>query len=208
MCFSAAASFVAGATLTTAGVITVQKKTKKEIPLALIPLLFGLQQITEGLVWISLTKNIIWLQKIVTQIYVLFSHVLWPIFVPIAIGLVEPVGWRKKAISICAVLGAVVGLYNFWIVTQFPVSSEIAHHSINYIFSVSSPASVMYVYIIATCGSCLLSSHRLLKVLGILSFVFLLIAYYFYIVTLASVWCFFAAILSFIIYWFFKQKNN
>lgn len=208
MCFSATASFVAGATLTTAGVITVYKKTKKEIPLALIPLLFGLQQITEGLVWISLTKDIVWLQKIATQIYVLFSHVLWPVFVPIAIGLVETVTWRKKIITVFAIIGALVALNNVWRVTMFPVTSEILHHSINYILDRPSQTFIMYLYIIVTCFSCLLSSHKILRLLGFLAFLFLLIANYFYTVTLTSVWCFFAAILSFLIYWFFKSKNS
>lgn len=207
MCFSAAASFVAGATLTTTGVITVQKKAKKEIPLALIPLLFGLQQITEGLVWISLTKNIGWLQKVATQVYVLFSHVLWPLFVPIAIGLVETVSWRKKAITICGVIGIVVAGINFWLVTMFPVTSEVAHNSINYIFSRPSQPFIMALYVIVTCLSCILSSHRMLRILGLLAFLFLIIAYYFYTVTLASVWCFFAAVLSMLIYWFFKLKK-
>lgn len=206
MCFSATASFIAGASLSTAGVITLQKKTKKEIPLAVIPLLFGLQQITEGLVWISLTKNIFWLQKIATQVYVLFSHVLWPVFVPIAIFLVETVSWRKKAIIALAIIGAVVAVNNLWLVTMFPVNSEILHHSINYVLTRPSQTFIMYLYIIATCFSCLLSSHRLLRILGFLAFLSLLIANYFYTVTLTSVWCFFAAILSFIIYWFFKSK--
>ncbi len=208
MCFSAAASFVAGASLSTAGVITMQKRSRNEIPLALIPLLFGLQQITEGFVWISLTKNIVWLQKIATQIYVLFSHVLWPVFVPIAIGLVETVTWRKRVIAVFIIIGALVALNNLWLVTIFPVTSEILHHSINYIFDRPSQSFIMYLYIIVTCFSCLLSSHKILRILGFLAFLFLLIANYLYTVTLASVWCFFAAILSFIIYWFFKSKNS
>lgn len=208
MCFSAAASFVAGASLSTAGVITMQKRSRNEIPLALIPLLFGLQQITEGFVWISLTKNIVWLQKIATQIYVFFSHVLWPVFVPIAIGLVETVTWRKRVIAVFIIIGALVALNNLWLVTMFPVTSEILHHSINYILDRPSQSFIMYLYIIVTCFSCLLSSHKILRILGFLAFLFLLIANYLYTVTLTSVWCFFAAILSFIIYWFFKSKNS
>lgn len=54
MCFSASASFIAGAALTATGVATLQMTARKaEIPFATIPLLFGLQQITEGLIWLS-----------------------------------------------------------------------------------------------------------------------------------------------------------
>lgn len=208
MCFSATASFVAGATLSAAGVVTVRKaKKSNEIPLAVIPLLFGLQQLTEGLVWLSLTKNLTLLHIVATQVYVLFSHVLWPILVPIAIGLVEKISWRKKVIAILGAIGLGVGLYNLYFVTFLPINSEIAHHSINYILSLPQNSFIMILYVIVTCFSCLLSSHRLLRILGILAAVSLVIAYYFYTVTLASVWCFFAAILSLIIFLFFKQKK-
>ena len=49
MCFSATASFTAGGALTTVGALTVHKSQGKiELPLALVPLLFGTQQLTEG----------------------------------------------------------------------------------------------------------------------------------------------------------------
>lgn len=51
MCFSAAASFIAGTTLSAIGVATLRNtKTTSELPFAAIPLLFGLQQLTEGVV--------------------------------------------------------------------------------------------------------------------------------------------------------------
>ncbi len=52
MCFSATASFTAGAALTAVGGFTVHKSQGKiELPLALVPLLFGIQQLTEGVLW-------------------------------------------------------------------------------------------------------------------------------------------------------------
>ena len=54
MCFSATASFSAGTVLTVLGVATMRATRRKaEIPLASIPLLFGLQQIVEGMLWLS-----------------------------------------------------------------------------------------------------------------------------------------------------------
>jgi hypothetical protein len=51
MCFSATASFVAGSALSAVGAVTITKaKRKAEIPFATIPLLFGIQQLTEGLI--------------------------------------------------------------------------------------------------------------------------------------------------------------
>ena len=54
MCFSASASFVAGVSLTAIGVATVRKaEGPAERPFAMIPLLFGIQQLTEGVIWLT-----------------------------------------------------------------------------------------------------------------------------------------------------------
>ena len=54
MCFSATASFISGTALCVIGVATLkQTKAPAEIPFALIPLLFGIQQLTEGVIWLS-----------------------------------------------------------------------------------------------------------------------------------------------------------
>jgi hypothetical protein len=54
MCFSPTASFVAGVAISTVGVATLKNvKNKREIPFALVPLIFGIQQIIEGFVWLS-----------------------------------------------------------------------------------------------------------------------------------------------------------
>ena len=59
MCFSATASFGASAVLGTLGVITVAKaKTKPQKFFGTIPLLFSIQQLTEGLLWVSLTLSL------------------------------------------------------------------------------------------------------------------------------------------------------
>ncbi len=45
MCFSASASFIAGTSLCAIGVATVKRaEARSELPFAMIPLLFGIQQ--------------------------------------------------------------------------------------------------------------------------------------------------------------------
>ena len=52
MCFSANASFAAGALLLGISAFTIRAaRTPAEQPLAAIPLLFGLQQLCEGAIW-------------------------------------------------------------------------------------------------------------------------------------------------------------
>ena len=95
MCFSATASFTAGAILVTAGVLTLRHvQSKSTFPFACIPLLFGIQQIVEGIVWTSFGSPI--LHTVATYVFVMFSHVLWPSFVPFSIWLIEKDPIRKK----------------------------------------------------------------------------------------------------------------
>ena len=83
MCFSATASFIAGISLSLFGVATVKKTERKaEIPFAMIPLLFGAQQIIEGMIWLSFRFDAPLLNVTMTYLFTLFSHVLWPIFLP------------------------------------------------------------------------------------------------------------------------------
>ena len=54
MCLSAEASYMAAAVLVPAGAVAMQRayrRTPRYLPLATLPLLFGLQQLSEGLVW-------------------------------------------------------------------------------------------------------------------------------------------------------------
>ena len=90
MCFSASASFIAGASISVLGVATIKKtKTRAEVPFAMIPLLFGIQQLIEGVIWLTFHYEAPLLKQIMTYFYSGFSHVLWPIYVPLAIGFLE-----------------------------------------------------------------------------------------------------------------------
>ena len=133
MCFSASASLIAGSTLSEVGVVTLTKvKRKEEIPLALIPLLFGIQQISEGLIWLSFQFHAPFLNTIMTYVFSVFSHVVWPILVPLAIGLLETVPLRKRILYGLQAVGIAVGLYLLYFLIRFPVTSEILNRSISY----------------------------------------------------------------------------
>ena len=202
MCFSASASFVAGAALSAAGVVTLRMTSRKaEIPFAMIPLLFGLQQLTEGLIWLSFRNESMLPNATLTFIYSLFSHVLWPIYIPFAVGLLETVPLRRKAVAACQIAGTAVGLYLLYFIVQFPVTSRVLEKHIAYDSPHFYIVAVMLLYLTATCASSLFSSSRVIQVFGALSLATFIAAYAIHVATFFSVWCFFAAILSFIIYY-------
>ena len=210
MCFSATVSFIAGVSLSAIGVATVKKTQRKaEIPFAMIPLLFGVQQIVEGMLWLSFRFDVPLLNVTMTYLFTLFSHVLWPIYVPFAIGLMESVVWRKQVLSLFQITGIAVGLYLLYFIVRFPLTSEV-HENMVYVLPYVKEHPVLEFYLAATCVAPLFSSHKIVNIFGVLALLLFMLAYWFYTVAFFSVWCFFAAILSVIIYLHVKigKKRN
>jgi hypothetical protein len=204
MCFSATASFIAGVSLSALGVATVKKAERKaEIPFAMIPLLFGVQQIIEGMLWLSFRFDALLLNVIMTYAFTLFSHVLWPMFVPFSIGLVEKVVWRKKVILAFQFIGIAVGLYLLYWIVKFPVTSEVDEHIV-YVSPHFYKAPMVVLYLAATCVGSFFSSHKIINIFGVLALLLFMAAYWIHTVAFFSIWCFFAAILSAVIYLHFK----
>ena len=201
MCFSAIASFTAGTALVAVGGVTLRKSQgRAELPLALIPLLFGIQQLSEGVLWLSLRNDWPVMKSFTTYFFSMFSHVLWPIFIPVAILLVEPTRWRRTAVATFQALGLTVGLYLLYIVVRFPITAKIYQRSIFYDSPHFFIAGVLIFYLLATCVTGLFSSHRCINAFGVLTFVLAVAAYEVSVKTFISVWCFFAAVLSLLIY--------
>jgi hypothetical protein len=207
MCFCAAASFTAGGVLSLLGVATLKlTKRREEVFFAMIPLLFGLQQFIEGFLWLSFQLEGKLLNVAMTYVFLLFSHVLWPVFVPFSIGFMETVPWRKKVIRGFQLTGIAVAVYLLYFIVRYPINAEIREHIV-YVFPHFHIPPVLVLYIAATCVSALFSSQRIVVLFGALAFVLFLVAFWFYYVAFFSVWCFFAAILSVVIYLHFQFRH-
>jgi hypothetical protein len=207
MCFCAAASFTAGAVLSLIGVATLRSAMRKEeVFFAMIPLLFGLQQFIEGFLWLSFQFEGKLLNVVLTYVFVLFSHVLWPVFVPFSIGHMETVPWRKKVIRGFQLTGIAVAAYLLYFIIRYPIISAIRGHMV-YVFPHFHIPPVLVLYIAATCLSALFSSQRIVVLFGVLAFVLFVVAFWFYYVAFFSVWCFFAAILSVVIFLHFQFRH-
>lgn len=208
MCFSASVSFIAGTALTMVGLVTIRMTSRRaDLPFAMIPFLFGVQQLTEGMIWLSFRSGSPLPNATLTFVYSLFSHVFWPIFVPFAVGMPEAVPWRKKALAACQIAGTAVGLYLLYFIAQFPVTSRVIGKHIAYESPHFYRVTVMALYLIATCVSGLLSSNRIIQVFCALAFVTFLAAYAIHVATFFSVWCFFATLLSFIVYFYVRSQR-
>ena len=204
MCFSATASFVAGTGLSVLGVATLRAARRRpEILFAAIPLIFGLQQMVEGALWLSFRFDAPQLNLAMTYVFSVFSHALWPVFVPFAIGRLETVAWRRTVIQGFQGVGLLVGLYLLYQIVEFPVTA-VAAENIVYVSPHFYKLPVMLLYLAATCVSCFFSSSATVRLFGALALLLFALAYGFFALALFSVWCFFAALLSAIIFVHFQ----
>ena len=78
MCFSAGASFAGGVLISAIGVASIREVYKpSQLVFASIPLFFGVQQIVEGCLWVTLPNNdYLNIQKIATHCFLIMAQVL------------------------------------------------------------------------------------------------------------------------------------
>ena len=208
MCFSATASFTAGTALLIVGLVTTRRARRRvDLPFALIPTLFGVQQLIEGALWLTFPDKAPLLNTILTHAYSLFSHVIWPVYVPIAVLLIEPAPWRRKALVAIALAGAAVALYLLFFLVRLPIVSQVVGRHIVYVSPHFYIVAAMGLYVLGTCISMLFSSHWAVRLFGIAAFFSFVAAYAFYAIWFISVWCFFAAVLSAIVWLQFPRRS-
>lgn len=204
MCFSAEASFAAGAVLSIAGIAAIKKaQTRSEIAFASIPLIFGVQQVTEGFVWLSLLNTAFasWNQP-ATYIFLAFAQVVWPSWVPFSILLLEKENGRRNALYIMLGIGLIVSFYLALRLLKQDIHSEIIGHHIYYNigFSTNVIRSLGVMYFISTIIPPFISGIKKMWSLGFSILLSYIVTKLFFENYVISVWCFFAAVISVVVY--------
>ena len=208
ICFSANASILAGVALFGIGIVTVRRAERlAQLPYAAIPLAFGMQQLVEGYLWKILPTQSS-ATDTVAAIYLLFSHVLWPILVPLAVLVIEPFEARRKLLLFPTAAGAVAGIFFLFALLTEPVSAVIEGKHIVYHLPHRHDAFILTLYIIGTCLTPLLSSYRTVRFLGIAIIIALIATSIAYVHWFASVWCFFAALISAVVFLHFSKQPS
>jgi hypothetical protein len=209
MCFSATASFIASGGLATVGVATLRHvREPRALLFAAVPLLFALHQLCEGFVWLGLEGRIgtIALDH-VAFLFTIYAQGVLPLLMPLAVLLMEPAGWRRRAILALTAIGAVACVWDVVGLIAYPTHTFAECHSIAYRNPLTGNFLISCLYILATCGALLLSTHRVVRWYGLLNVVGLTIVDIVKGYAFASVWCFYAAILSVIIYRQFRHGH-
>jgi hypothetical protein len=210
MCFSATANFVGSAVLGTIGIATLSEvKHRRELLFAAMPVLFAVHQFTEGFVWLGVDHR---LPSIVTHdagaAYVLYAQGLLPFLLPLSVLLIEPTTRQRRRMLGFVTLGCLLGVYILWGLIAYPLDISAAGHGIVYLNQITTTTVVAVLYVIATCGALFFSGFRDLVVLGWLNMVGLLVVMAVRRYEFTSLWCAYAAVVSVIIYFFFRRSKE
>lgn len=203
MCFSASASFTAAALLSVAGTAAVVKnyKVKKALPIAIIPLIFAIQQVIEGMLWLNIQGE--WGYTLVfTYLFLFFALFWWPAYAPLSVYLLEDNPRRKHILMGLSGAGVMLGIALYGAFIMDPVPATVVNSCLYYDYTTPFGTLAIVVYGLTTIVAGLISSNRNIRFLYFVFWILALIAWRLYLVNFTSVWCFFAAIVSAIICWF------
>lgn len=212
MCFSTEASFIGGVVIIAIGIATIRKVHKPtQIVFAIIPLFFGVQQIAEGFVWLSLQNpDYGGFTKPATYVFLIMAEVFWPFMVPLAVLHMEKDEKRIKILWALLSLGLTVSLYFIVCLLLYKVTPEIRGYHIEYVegYPQSLRIIIFTIYLIATITPLFVSTIKRTYILGILMSLSCLVTIIFFTQFLTSVWCFFGALLSIVIFWILHDAKR
>ena len=211
MCFSATASFSAAGFLTCIGLYAVSKaKTKSLYLLAGVPLLFALQQASEGIVWLThVQPTHAYCLNVSSRLFLIFAFLIWPIWIPIALFFPENKKERKHFIAGLIIIGIALSAFGAYEFNSYQDSMTIIANHVQYATGFSgslSPNIYLFIYGCVTILPFFISSLRWSKLSGILLLGSLIFTDIIMTNVFISTWCFFAAILS--CFMLLMVKNN
>ncbi|MBX9805215.1 MAG: hypothetical protein K2Y18_05630 [Alphaproteobacteria bacterium] len=222
MCFSASASFTASGVLATMAFLNLRVAPSRNLRLiAMIPLIFALQQLLEGIVWVTIntgqTHTLI--HKLGVYGFLFFGVIFWPVWVPAILSRLEQNAFRRKWLVGLGGLGLLIALFSGVMMISMGNKAEIITHHMGYALLsgtfdhfLSSYGEVGYfvligAYFLVIVGSCFLSTLPCLWVLGLLAGLAFILAQVFYAYAFNSVWCYFAAMISLGSYYVVRRSS-
>lgn len=212
MCFSASASFGAGIVLSAISIASIKKaKQPSQVLFASIPLIFAVQQFTEGFLWLSLTNpGYSSLQQASTYIFLFFAQVVWPFWVPFSLLMLTEKEKRRSIEKILVLIGGIVSLYLAYCLLSFKVEAQVTGYHIAY--GQDYPAGLsLYgglLYVMATIFPPFFSPIKRMWMLGAAILISYIITNVFYTDYIVSVWCFFASVISAAVFLVMYQINH
>jgi hypothetical protein len=206
MCFSAEASFTVSAVLGVIGIATLkQAKKPGYLLVALLPLLFGIQQFLEGIVWIHMEDGFIrtYVSEAAVSLYLFFAWILWPVYIPLAFLIPETVNWKRSLFGIILMMGLFILFMDVKYLLSHTVTPTIQGYSLDYGYS---PLSTNMAYGLIVLIPIFLSSIPGMWIFGAWLLGSFIISQMIYAWAFTSVWCFFSAAISIVLYKILKEN--
>lgn len=201
MCFSPEASFISSGALALIGVASLKVAKKKHRLVAAIPLFFAVQQFLEGIQWLAIRPSMV--STVAGYGYLFFAFILWPTYIPWVTSIIDPK--KKKVLRKLTIIGGLVSAYLLLMMVLQPLSITLYKGCINYSYLPPLWPVVASAYLTAVCGSLMSSSIKKVQLFGGIAFASAVVAGVFFFTTFVSVWCFFAAIISGLVYFFLRD---
>ena len=203
MCFSAAASFSAAAICGGIGAAALRRAGKPDLMLAAIPMIFAAHQALEGAVW--LTEGEGW-GRCAGYSFASIAFCFWPVYTPLAARLSKSSARRRMWMLPFLVLGVVVAVAAASVLYA-GLKIDFAAHHIKYIPGRRYPLIFDYLYAAAVVGPLLLCRSIYLRIFGGSILAFFGLSTLLFNPARYSVWCFFAAASSIVLYLFIVSRS-
>jgi hypothetical protein len=170
---------------------------RSHLLLAATPLVLGVHQLDESLVWWSLQGDLSHaVGRIATWIYLVIALVVVPVLVPAAILRLEPTPRRRWAIAPFLALGVGVAARLLVAMLHGPVTATLGSYHIAYSINLPEGILVVGLYVLAACGSLLVSGYRHVVLFGLANLVAVVVLAWLTADGFASLWCLYAAVTS------------
>lgn len=178
MCFSSTVSFTASGLLLVGGSYVVYKawvSNKKYLPIAMMPIFAGMQQLIEGFVWTGMAAgdpvSVLWN----ALGFIFFTWFMWPFWIPLSVYVLEPPESRRKHLFlIFSLIGLGFGLLLYvphlinlgWIEVSINRDS-LAYEGTMLLDFVMPRWSTNVIYVVLIILPPLLSRYRHIKYFGL-----------------------------------------
>ena len=197
MCFSPEADLVGGLVVGAIGIDAIRHVDHRpgHVALASLPLLLGAHQVVEAFVWWGLQGHVSHgVGRAALWIYLLIALVVLPLYVPLAVFVLERTGRRRWEMAPFVAMGGVVAVTLFVAMVRGPVRATLAPYRLDYCVGTGIGFPITVVYVVAVCGALILSGHRLLVAFGVANVAVLPIIVWLADDGFASLWCAYAAL--------------
>ena len=172
---------------------------------ASIPLIFAAQQAMEGVVWLTIDGTAhATVERLAVIAFLAIALIVWPVWLPFSLRLIEHNPGRRMALMGLLWLGVAAAAAAVVLLTRSQPVAVVAGHSLRYNRSGHATgwleALVLLTYMAPTILPLFVSTVPLARVIGMVLVMSLVLAAVIERTALTSMWCFFAAILSALIW--------